>query len=286
MTPPHAPPSLPPAKLPDVPVPRILEGQTALVTGSSSGIGRGIAVAMAAAGANVLINYNSSREGAEKTLAGVEAVGGKGIICQADVSSESDVQAMFAKCVDEFGRLDILVANSGLQQDATIDDMTLDQWNKCIAVNLTGQFLCAREAVRQFKKQPHDPKLSVALGKIICISSVHEFIPWAGHVNYAATKGGVLLFMKSLAQEVAPFRIRVNGIAPGAIRTPINRPAWETKEAYDALMNLVPYNRIGEIEDIGRAATWLASDQADYCVGISLCADGGMNLYPEFADGG
>ncbi len=285
MTPSNDPTSLP-IHLPQVPAPRLLAGQKAIVTGASSGIGRGIAVAMAAAGADVLINYNSSQKGAEETLAAVEAAGGKGVIHRCDVSQEDQVEAMFAHALEAFGRLDILVANSGLQQDANIDDMTLDQWNTVMGVNLTGQFLCARAAVRQYKRQSIDPERSVALGKIICISSVHEFIPWAGHVNYAASKGGVLLFMKSLAQEVAPYRIRVNGIAPGAIRTPINRPAWETAGAYKALMELVPYNRIGEIEDIGRAAVWLASDQSDYCMGISLCVDGGMNLYPEFADGG
>jgi len=160
------------------------------------------------------------------------------------------------------------------------------QWNTVINVNLTGQFLCAREAVREFKRRGVVKTVSCAAGKIICMSSVHEIIPWAGHVNYAASKGGVMLMMKSIAQEVAPFRIRVNSIAPGAIRTPINREAWETPEAYDELMKLVPYKRIGEPEDIARAAVWLASDYADYINGISLFVDGGMTLYPGFATGG
>ena len=118
------------------------------------------------------------------------------------------------------------------------------------------------------------------------MSSVHETIPWAGHVNYAASKGGVMLMMKSIAQEVAPYRIRVNSISPGAVRTPINTDAWQTPEAYEALMTLVPYKRIGEPEDIGRAAVWLASDQSDYVNGTSLFVDGGMTLYPGFATGG
>ncbi|MFW5789534.1 MAG: SDR family oxidoreductase, partial [Spirochaetota bacterium] len=125
-----------------------------------------------------------------------------------------------------------------------------------------------------------------AAGKIICMSSVHEIIPWAGHGNYAASKGGVMLFAKSLAQEVAGSAIRVNSIAPGAIRTPINTAAWETREAYDALMELVPYNRIGEPQDIGNAAVWLASDHSDYVTGTTLVVDGGMTLYPGFATGG
>jgi glucose 1-dehydrogenase len=205
---------------------------------------------------------------------------------QADVSSEEQVQQMFRKMFQEFGTIDILINNAGLQQDAPFDEMTIDQWHTVIDVNLTGQFLCAREAVREFKRRGVVKSVSCAAGKIICMSSVHEIIPWAGHVNYAASKGGVMLMMKSIAQEVAPFRIRVNSIAPGAIRTPINRPAWETPEAYDKLMTLVPYKRIGEPEDIARAAVWLASDYADYVNGISLVVDGGMTLYPGFETGG
>ena len=187
---------------------------------------------------------------------------------------------------DEVGRLNLLINNAGMQQDAPFDEMTMDQWNRVIGVNLTGQFLCAREAVREFKRRGVVTEVSCAAGKIICMSSVHEVIPWAGHVNYAASKGGVMLMMKSIAQEVAPYRIRVNSIAPGAIRTPINTDAWQTPEAYAALMTLVPYKRIGQPEDIGRAAVWLASDQADYINGISLFIDGGMTLYPGFATGG
>jgi glucose 1-dehydrogenase len=202
------------------------------------------------------------------------------------VSSEEQVKGMFQKMFKEFGTIDILINNAGLQKDAPFDEMTVDQWNLVINVNLTGQFLCAREAVREFKRRGVVKAVSCAAGKIICMSSVHEVIPWAGHVNYAASKGGVMLMMKSIAQEVAPFRIRVNSIAPGAIRTPINRQAWETPEAYDRLMELVPYKRIGEPDDIARAAVWLASDNADYVNGISLFVDGGMTLYPGFATGG
>ena len=171
-------------------------------------------------------------------------------------------------------------------EQGPFDEMTLQQWQTVLSVNLTSQFLCAREAVREFKRRGVVKRVSCAAGKIICISSVHEVIPWAGHVNYAASKGGVMLMMKSLAQEVAPYRIRANSISPGAIRTPINTDAWATPKAYDALMKLVPYNRIGEADDIGRAAVWLASDHADYVTGISLFVDGGMTLYPGFATGG
>jgi glucose 1-dehydrogenase len=205
---------------------------------------------------------------------------------RADVSNEEEVAAMFNAVRNEFGTVDILVNNAGLQQDAPVDQMTLAQWNKVISVNLTGQFLCAREAIREFKRRGIRPEISCCAGKIICVSSVHEVIPWAGHVNYAASKGGVMLMMKSIAQEVAPYRIRVNSIAPGAIRTPINMQAWDTPEHYNELLKLIPYKRIGEPEEIGRVAAWLASDESDYIQGATLFVDGGMTLYPGFETGG
>jgi glucose 1-dehydrogenase len=277
---------LPEAVMPAVALPRLLAGQKALVTGGSTGIGRAIAHALAEAGADVVVNYVS---GDDAALAAVEDLGRNNVrafACKADVSDESQVRNMFARIFEEFGTLDILVNNAGLQQDAPLEELTLAQWNKVISVNLTGQFLCAREAVREFKRRGVVPTVSCAAGKIICISSVHEVIPWAGHVNYAASKGGVMLMMKSLAQEVAPYRIRVNSISPGAIRTPINTTAWNTPDAYAELMKLVPYKRIGEPNEIGRAAVWIASDHADYITGHSLFVDGGMTLYPGFETGG
>jgi glucose 1-dehydrogenase len=212
--------------------------------------------------------------------------GGRAIAHQADVSSESQVQAMYARLLGEFGTLDILINNAGLQQDAPVESLTLEQWNRVIGVNLTGQFLCARAAIREFRRHGVRADVSCAAGKIICISSVHDVIPWAGHVNYAASKGGVMLMMKSMAQEVAPYRIRVNSISPGAIRTPINMQAWDTEAAYDELLKLIPYKRIGEPEEIGRVAAWLASDYADYITGQTIYVDGGMTLYPGFETGG
>jgi glucose 1-dehydrogenase len=205
---------------------------------------------------------------------------------KADISKEDQVQALFQRMYEAFGTIDILVNNAGLQRDANFVDMTLEQWNTVIGVNLTGQFLCAREAVREFRRRGVIRSVSCAAGKIICISSVHEVIPWAGHVNYAASKGGVMLMMKSIAQEVAPYRIRVNSICPGAVRTPINMQAWQTDAAYQDLMRLVPYKRIGETSDIARTAVWLASDDADYITGSSIYVDGGMTLYPGFETGG
>jgi glucose 1-dehydrogenase len=265
---------------------RPLEGQVALVTGGSRGIGVGVAVALATAGAAVGVNYASRPENAAAVVDEIERAGGAAIALQADVSREEEVEAVFRGLLDRFGRLDILVANAGIQKDAAFADMTLDQWRTVLDINLTGQFLCAREAVRVFDQQGRDPGRSAAAGKIICMSSVHEVIPWAGHVNYAASKGGIMLMMKSLAQEVASRGIRVNGIAPGAIQTDINRVAWETPEALQRLLALIPYGRIGQPEDVARAAVWLASDASDYVTGTTLFVDGGMTLYPGFRENG
>jgi glucose 1-dehydrogenase len=263
-----------------------LRGQRALVTGASSGIGEGIARALAAAGASVVVNYASKPDAAHRVVDELKTHGVDALAIRADVASETEVEAMFAEMLSRWGRIDILVNNAGLQRDAPITEMTLEQWNTVLGVNLTGMFLCARAAARAMIGQGIHPDISRAVGKIICISSVHEIIPWAGHVNYAASKGGVKLFMLSLAQELAPRGIRVNSIAPGAIQTPINRAAWETPAALQALLTLVPYGRIGQPEDVGKVAAWLASDDADYIHGQTIVGDGGMTLYPEFARGG
>ncbi len=278
--------AVPEVVMPTPPVHKVLSGQKALVTGANSGIGKGVALALGRAGADVVVNYVVGDEAAEAVVQEIRAGGSKAYAHKADVSNESEVQAMFKRMLGELGTIDILVNNAGLQRDAPFEQMTLEQWNTVIGINLTGQFLCAREAVREFKRRGVVQAVSCAAGKIICMSSVHEVIPWAGHVNYAASKGGIMLMMKSIAQEVAPYRIRVNSISPGAIRTPINTKAWSTPDAYEKLMTLVPYNRIGEPEDIGRAAVWLASDNSDYVTGTSLYVDGGMTLYPGFATGG
>lgn len=263
----------------------VLAGQPALVTGANSGIGKAVALGLARAGADVIINYITDPQAAQEVAHEIESLGRRAIALQADVSKEDQVQAMFARAIEHFGTLHIVVSNAGLQRDAPFDQMTLDQWNTVIGVNLTDQFLCTREAVKEFKRRGVDDAVSVAAGKILCMSSVHQEIPWAGHANYAASKGGVMLLMKSLAQEVALYRIRVNSLAPGAIRTPINTEAWSTPEAYADLMTLVPYKRIDEPHDIAQAAVWLASDAADYVTGATLFVDGGMTLYPGFATG-
>jgi glucose 1-dehydrogenase len=263
-----------------------LKGQIAIVTGASSGIGAGVAKALASEGATVVVNYSSSPDKAIKVLDEIKASGGTGMAIKADVSSENDVVGMFQQTIAEYGTVDVLVNNAGLQKDCSFHEMSLNDWNYVMSINLTGQFLCAREAVKEFLRRGIVPERSKSAGKIICMSSVHEVIPWAGHANYAASKGGVMMLMKTIAQELAPKKIRVNSIGPGAIRTPINHAAWQTPESYQNLLKLIPAKRIGEVDDIGGAAVWLASDDSEYVNGITLFVDGGMLLYPGFEDNG
>ncbi len=265
-----------------------LQGQIAIITGASSGIGAGIAKSLAGAGATVVVNHPvpATKDAADAVLAEITAAGGTGITYQCDVSKEEEVVKMFSDVVTQFGTVDILINNAGLQRDSPFNEMTLAQWNFVIGVNLTGQFLCAREAIKEFLRRGIVLEKSKAAGKIICISSVHEVIPWAGHANYAASKGGIMLMMKSIAQEFAPKKIRINSICPGAIQTPINKSAWDTPQALQSLLTLIPYQRIGQPEDIGNTAVWLASDDADYITGASIFVDGGMTLYPGFSTNG
>jgi len=263
-----------------------LKGQSALVTGANSGIGEAVAIALANDGANVVVNYVTHPENADAVVKKIEDSGGNAIALRADVSKEEEVQAMFKQMFDKYGTIDILVNNAGIQKDSPLESMSLGDWQLVIDVNLTGQFLCSREAVKEFIRRGVVPERSCAAGKIICMSSVHQVIPWAGHVNYASSKGGIEMMMKSMAQELAPKKIRVNAIGPGAIKTPINLNAWNTPEAANKLLTLIPYNRIGDPEDIGKVAVWLASDDSDYLVGTTIFADGGMLLYPGFSTNG
>jgi len=259
-----------------------LTGQAAIITGASSGLGRAAAIAFAAAGAAVAVNYNSSEEKAREVVDQIVQAGGKAFACAADTSDEAAVIRMFDETVERFGGVDIVFANAGMQKDAAYAEMTLEDWKQVIDVNLTGQFLVTREAVRRFRQQG-DRGVSRAIGKILFMSSVHEVIPWAGHANYAASKGGSGMLMRTLAQEVAGDRIRVNGIAPGAIATAINADATADQ---DKLLELIPYGRVGDPDDVARAALFLVSDAADYIVGSTLTIDGAMSLYPGFRDNG
>lgn len=265
---------------------KLLAGQRALVTGAASGIGAAIARGLAEAGASVVINYVSSPDKAQRVVDEIRDGGGQALAIRADVSQEAQVEDLFGQMCREFGSIDILVNNAGLQKDAPLHEMSLRDWQQVIDVNLSGQFLCARAAVREFLRRGVKPEISRAMGKIVCISSVHDRIPWAGHVNYAASKGGVMLLMQSMAQELAAHKIRVNSVSPGAIKTPINTAAWATPEAEAELLRLIPYGRVGVTEDIANAVVWLSSDLSDYVTGATLYVDGGMTLYPGFESGG
>ena len=264
---------------------KLLQGQTAVVTGSSSGLGQGIAIEMGKEGANVCINYHSDEEGANVTLKAIEEAGGQGFTIQADVSDPADVEKMFQETIDTFGTVDILMNNAGIQKDAPFLEMTHEDWQRVVNVNLSGQFYCAQAAAKEFVRRGMTDH-SKALGKIICMSSVHDIIPWAGHINYATAKGGLLMFMKTLAQELGQQKIRVNGISPGAIKTDINENVWGDEAKLKELLTLIPYQRMGETEDVGKLAVWLASDESDYVHGQTIYIDGGMTLYPGFVGNG
>lgn len=265
-----------------------LQDKVAIVTGSSSGIGQATAIFLAKEGAKVVVNYSSNQQDGQKTVDEIQQLGGSAILVKADVSKEDDVKNLFKTAIEKYGRVDILVSNAGIQQDSTFLEMSLEQWQRVIDVNLTGQFLCCREAANQFilQEKSNPTESDACIGKIVLMSSVHDIIPWAGHVNYAASKGGVMMFMKSISQELAPHKIRVNSVSPGAIKTPINKEVWSDPEKSKSLLSLIPYKRIGSPEDVAKGIAWLASDQSDYVNGETLYIDGGMTLYPEFADNG
>lgn len=280
-------PSLP--EMPHLPKYRIykcLVGQKAIVTGANSGIGEACAIALAKAGADVLVNYVVGQDEAEKVVAKIKEQGVDGFAYKCDVSKPDQVEAMFAAMDKKWGACHILVNNAGIQDDASFKEMTFEKWNHVLGINLTGQFLCAKQAVKRFLAQGVKADLSVAAGKIVSMTSVHQAIPWSGHVNYTAAKGGLMMMNKTMAQELATDRIRINSIGPGAIKTPINEGAWGSTFEYDRLMELVPYNRIGVPEDVAQVCVWLASDQSDYLSGTTIFCDGGMMLYPGFRTGG
>jgi glucose 1-dehydrogenase len=262
-----------------------LAGQVALVTGGDRGIGAAISRELAARGACVMLNYHSECEHADRVVDEIRTSGSNAAAIQGDVSEENDAERMVSETAAKFGRIDILVANAGIQLDAPFLEMDVSQWRRVLEVNLTGQFLCAQAATRRFCAQGV-PEHSNAAGKIVCMSSVHDIVPWAGHANYAAAKGGVETLMRTLGQELARHNIRVVGVAPGAIRTDINRDVWEDEERASKLCELIPYGRIGNPGDVAMPVAWLVSDEADYITGTTLYIDGGMTLYPGFIRNG
>ncbi|MDG3582213.1 3-oxoacyl-ACP reductase FabG [Galbibacter pacificus] len=265
---------------------KLVKDQVALVTGASSGIGKTVAYYLAKEGAKVGVNYYSDEEGANDVVKKITEIGGEAFPVQGDVGNEEDVLKMFNKVYETYGNLDILVSNAGIQRDAPIEKMTLKDWETVIRTNLTGAFLCSRQAVQYFLKRGVVKGISKSAGKIIFMSSVHQEIPWAGHINYSASKGGLTELMRSLSQETANKLIRVNSVAPGAIKTPINEDVWKDKEKKEHLLKLIPYNRLGEPEDVAEVVVWLASDKSEYVNGTTIFVDGGMTLYPGFINNG
>lgn len=261
-----------------------LQNQAAIVTGASSGIGQAIAIELGAAGANVLINYHSDEEGAQKTLEEIEKAGSKGIVLQGDVSKQEGISNMFDEVKKNFGKLHILVSNAGIQKDKAFTEMAFDEWDQVLKTNLYGAFLSSQAAAKTFMEQGVDQEISKAAGKIIFISSVHDIIPWAGRVNYTSSKGGLKMMMESIAQELAPHQIRVNNVSPGAIKTSINEEEWNDEEGVKKMLSQIPYGRIGDPEDIAKTVRWLVTDEADYITGTTIYVDGGMTLYPSFAE--
>jgi glucose 1-dehydrogenase len=243
---------------------RLLDGRRALVTGGDSGIGQATAFELAAHGAAVAINHVGDDKDARAMADAIEGEGGRAIAVKMDVSREPDVQRGFGEAADAFGGLDLLVNNAGIEAPYELVDMPLEQWQNVIDVNLTGAFLCCREAARVMDE-----------GTIVVNTSVHEVMPWMKFSHYAASKGGLKLFVQSIAKELAPRGIRVCSVAPGAIDTPINAGVDQTTTRDE-----IPWGRWGESIEVARAIAWLASDQASYVVGTTLFVDGGMTLYP------
>ena len=264
---------------------RSLKNKTVLITGASSGIGKAIAQRFGKEGSHVIINFLNNEEKADKVVQQIKHEGGSAEKFMADISREDQVRNMFSFIKKQYGVLDILVNNAGRQKDSPFTAMTLADWKAVIDVDLTGHFLCAREAARLFidqqkKDNPNSP------GVMVFITSVHQNIPWAKRANYCAAKAGVSMLMKTIAQELAPHKIRVNAVAPGAVKTAINKDNFEDKESRKQIMRKIPYGRPGKTEDIASAVAWLASDEADYVTGETLFVDGGMELFADFAHGG
>jgi glucose 1-dehydrogenase len=254
---------------------RLLDGRRALVTGGDSGIGQGVCYELAAHGAAVAVNYVGHPDEAQRMVSEIQGAGGKAVAVAMDVSSENDVQRAFAEAREALGGVDLLVNNAGMEHPYALLDMPLDAWQKVIDVNLTGAFLCAREAARMMRD-------ANAKGTIVNISSVHEQIAWENFSHYCASKGGMKLFAQSIAKELAPLGIRVVNVAPGAVDTPINKDVLADAQASAQVQAEIPLGRWGHVQDVARAVAWLASEQAAYVTGATLFVDGGMTLYPRF----
>ncbi len=255
-----------------------LRGRVALVTGASGGIGWATAIRLGREGAAVGVNYRSDGEAAGEVVREITEAGGRAIAVGGDVSGEDDVVAMVRAVVEEFGRLDVLVNNAGIETERPFLEMSLEDWEKVVAVNLTGAFLTCREAIKVMVEKGG--------GVVVNMSSVHQRIPWPRFAHYAATKGGLKMLTETLALEFAGRGVRVNAVAPGAISTPINQEKLDDPEQRAAVEKLVPWGRWGKPEEVAACVAFLASDEASYVTGATLFVDGGMALYPSFEGGG
>jgi glucose 1-dehydrogenase len=253
-----------------------LAGRRALVTGAASGIGLATAVRLAAEGAAVVVNHVGSAEPARELAGQLERDGARALAVEADVSSEEQVAGMFETARSALGGpVDLLVNNAGIEKPFLLTEMPLEEWRRVLDVNLTGAFLCAREVARALIAEENP-------GVIVNVSSVHEAIPWPRFSHYCASKGGMKLFGQTIARELAPHRIRVAMVAPGAILTPINKELIENAEKRKQVEEQIPWGRMGRPEEIAAAIAWLAGPDAEYVTGSTLFMDGGMTLYPRF----
>lgn len=259
-------------------------GQVALVTGANTGIGKEIAFALGKAGASIVVNYLELEAQALEVVNRLRSFGCKAAGYRADVADELQVSAMFDFIGQEFGRLDILVNNAGIEQSSPLSEMSLAQWQKVLDVNLTGQFLCIREAVKMFKSGQISKSQAVR-GKIVCISSIHESVAWAGNCNYAVSKAGVGMLVKSAALELAGLGIRINAVAPGVIRTRLTEAALGSSAMESRILDLIPSGRVGTPADVAEAVLWLCSERSDYVHGVTLYVDGAMHLQQEQSKG-
>jgi glucose 1-dehydrogenase len=256
-----------------------LDGRRALVTGANSGIGRAIALAMAEAGARTAVNWVTHPEAADDVVHAIEQGGGTALSVKADVSKPEEVAAMFEAVDKAWGGIDILVNNAGIDGGRQLGwEADLDAWRRVLEVNLFGAFHCSREALRRM--------VAAGRGTVLNITSVHEVIAWTGYSAYTTSKAGVSMLTKTLAQEAAPHGVRVLSLAPGAIKTPINKDVWSDPTMRADLLDKIPMNRLGEAEEIGRLAVLLTSDVAAYVTATTVFADGGMTDYPDFERGG
>jgi glucose 1-dehydrogenase len=255
-----------------------LEGKVVLVTGASSGIGWHTAVRLGREGAAVCCGYHSNRDGAEEAAREIEKGGGRSMAYGADVADEEQAKSIIESTANEFGGLDVLVNNAGMENERPFMEMNLEDWEKVISTNLTGAFLMSRETIGMMLERNG--------GAIVNMTSVHQRIPWGHYAHYASAKGGMKMLTESLALEFADRGIRVNAVAPGAIGTPINRQKLEDPEQKEQVESLIPWGRIGDPEEVAACVAFLASDEASYVTGASLFVDGGMSLYPGFERGG